>query len=165
MEKRHSLIHNEARHRYEFQLDRGVAYVEYEPAANGRYRLTHTIVPPQFEGQGIGRELVESTLEALRAQGVRLIPDCTFIITYIQSPPAGEPRPGSWGAGNKASWRGAIMEYLFGTAVTGQAACARRRYSALASEIPQCVIFPSRISSAMTSATVSGSTLGSGRCW
>ena len=90
MEKRHSLIHNEERHRYEFRLDGGVAYVEYEPAANGRYRLTHTIVPPQFEGQGIGRELVESTLEALREQGVRIIPECTFIIRYIQRHPEWE---------------------------------------------------------------------------
>ena len=91
MEKRHSLIHNEERHRYEFRLDGGVAYVEYEPAANSRYRLTHTIVPPQFEGQGIGRELVESTLEALREQGVRIIPECTFIIRYIQRHPEWEP--------------------------------------------------------------------------
>ena len=91
MEKRHSLIHNEERHRYEFRLDGGVAYVEYEPAANGHYRLTHTIVPPQFEGQGIGRELVESTLEALREQGVRIIPECTFIIRYIQRHPEWEP--------------------------------------------------------------------------
>ena len=90
MEKRHSLIHNEERHRYEFRLDGGVAYVEYEPAANGRYRLTHTIVPPQFEGQGIGRELVESTLEALCEQGVRIIPECTFIIRYIQRHPEWE---------------------------------------------------------------------------
>lgn len=90
MEKRHSLIHNEERHRYEFRLDGGVAYVEYEPAADGLYRLTHTIVPPQFEGQGIGRELVEATLEALRERGARIIPQCSFIIRYIQRHPEWE---------------------------------------------------------------------------
>ena len=91
MEKRHSLIHNEKRHRYEFHLNGGIAYVEYEPAGEGIYRLTHTIVPPAFEGQGIGRELVESTLEALRERGVRIIPECTFIIRYIQRHPEWEP--------------------------------------------------------------------------
>lgn len=90
MEKRYQLIHNAAQNRYEFRLDGGIAYVEYEPAGNGIYRLTHTIVPPEFEGQGIGRELVESTLEALREQGVRIIPQCTFIVRYIQRHPEWE---------------------------------------------------------------------------
>ncbi len=91
MEKRYPLIHNEERHRYEFRLDGGVAYVEYESAGDGTYRLTHTIVPPQFEGQGIGRELVESVLEALRERGARIIPQCSFIVRYIQRHPEWEP--------------------------------------------------------------------------
>ena len=91
MEKRFQLIHHAARNRYEFHLNGGIAYVEYEPAGEGIYRLTHTIVPSAFEGQGIGRELVESTLEALREQGVRIIPECTFIIRYIQRHPEWEP--------------------------------------------------------------------------
>ena len=90
MEKHDSLIHNEPRHRYEFHLDGGVAYVEYESAGDGIYRLTHTIVPPQFEGQGIGRRLVEATLEALRERGARIIPQCSFIIRYMQRHPVWE---------------------------------------------------------------------------
>ncbi len=90
MEKRFQLIHHAARNRYEFHLNGGIAYVEYEPAGEGIYRLTHTIVPPAFEGQGIGRELVESTLEALREQGVRIIPECSFIVRYVQRHPEWE---------------------------------------------------------------------------
>lgn len=86
MEKTHKLIHNAARHRYEFHLDGGVAYVEYEPT-NGALLLTHTIVPPAFEGQGIGRKLVEATLEDLREQGQRIIPQCSFIVRYLQRHP------------------------------------------------------------------------------
>lgn len=90
MEKRYQLIHDAARNRYEFHLNGGIAYVEYEPVGEGIYRLTHTIVPPAFEGQGIGRELVESTLEALREQGVRIIPQCSFIVRYVQRHPEWE---------------------------------------------------------------------------
>lgn len=89
MEKRYSLIHNTARRRYEFHLDGGVAYVEYEPSATeGVWLLTHTIVPSAFEGQGIARELVEATLEAFRERGERIIPDCSYIIRYLQRNPA-----------------------------------------------------------------------------
>lgn len=90
MEKRYQLIHDAARNRYEFHLNGGIAYVEYEPAGEGIYRLTHTIVPSAFEGQGIGRELVESTLEALRERDVRIIPQCSFIVRYIQRHPEWE---------------------------------------------------------------------------
>ena len=47
-------------------------------------------MPSAFEGQGIGRELVESTLEALRERDVRIIPECSFIVRYIQRHPEWE---------------------------------------------------------------------------
>ena len=89
MEKRYQLIHNAERNRYEFRLDGGIAYVEYERGPEG-FLLTHTIVPPQFEGQGIGRELVGATLEAFRERGERIIPQCSFIVRYIQRHPEWE---------------------------------------------------------------------------
>lgn len=88
MEIHTPLIHNTALHRYEFQLDGGVAYVEYEPSATeGVWRLTHTVVPPQFEGQGIARKLVEATLGDFRERGERIIPECTYIVRYLQRHP------------------------------------------------------------------------------
>lgn len=88
MEKRYSLIHNTARRRYEFHLGGEVAYVEYEPTATrGVWLLTHTIVPAQFEGQGIAGELVEATLEAFRKRGERIIPECLYIVRYLQRHP------------------------------------------------------------------------------
>lgn len=86
MEKRYPLIHNAANHRYEFHLDGGVAYVEYEPEA-GAYRLTHTIVPKAFEGQGIAAQLVAATLEEFRHRDEMVIPDCVYIVRYIERHP------------------------------------------------------------------------------
>lgn len=86
MEKRYPLIHNAAERRYEFRLDGGVAYVEYEPEG-GVYRLTHTIVPKGFEGQGIAAGLVEATLEEFRRRDEMVIPQCSYIIRYIERHP------------------------------------------------------------------------------
>lgn len=86
MKPSHTLINNTAANRYEFHLDGGVAYVEYEPEG-GAYRLTHTIVPKQFEGQGIAAELVAATLEEFRRRDEMVIPDCVYIIRYIERHP------------------------------------------------------------------------------
>lgn len=69
MEKNpHTVTDNTARHRYELELDGDVAILEYEEQPGCRI-LTHTIVPPRFEGQGIGRELVEAALQDIRDRG------------------------------------------------------------------------------------------------
>ena len=65
MEKRHTLTDNTALRRYEFDLGGDKAVIEYILGPGYRI-LTHTEVPPKFEGQGIGRELVAAALEDLR---------------------------------------------------------------------------------------------------
>ena len=39
----------------------------------------HTGVPDVFRGQGIGRALVIRMIEDARAQGVKIIPRCTYV--------------------------------------------------------------------------------------
>lgn len=77
---------------------------------------------------------------------------------------ATSPTPSSSSAGKRDSTPRAIMEYRFCTAVTGQTACARRRYASSASEMPQRATFPSRMRSATVPATSSVGTAGSMRC-
>lgn len=87
MEKNpHTVTDNTARHRYELELDGDVAILEYEEQPGCRI-LTHTIVPPRFEGQGIGRELVETALQDIRDRGLRFRPLCSFIIRYVERHP------------------------------------------------------------------------------
>ena len=91
MEKRYQLIHNPSRSRYEFDLGGGAhAFIDYEPTSRG-FRLTHTEVPPAFEGQGIARELVEATLEEFRRRGERIIPECSYIVHFIRRNPEWQP--------------------------------------------------------------------------
>ena len=62
MERKHTLIDNAAEKRYELDLGDGMALAEYV-LGHGLIVLTHTEVPPKYEGRGIGTELVQGVLE------------------------------------------------------------------------------------------------------
>ena len=49
--------------------------------------LVHTEVDPQFEGQGVGAQLVQHALDDLRARGRRVIPLCPFVVAYLRRHP------------------------------------------------------------------------------
>ena len=89
MEKRHTLTDNTALRRYEFDLGGDKAVIEYILGPGYRI-LTHTEVPPKFEGQGIGRELVAAALEDLRDKRLQVIPQCSFVEQYIDRHPQWE---------------------------------------------------------------------------
>lgn len=85
MEKRHTLTDNTALRRYEFDLGGDKAVIEYILGPGYRI-LTHTEVPPKFEGQGIGRELVAAALEDLRDKKLQV----SFVAQYIDRHPQWE---------------------------------------------------------------------------
>lgn len=86
MEKKHALVHNAAERRYEFDLGDDMALIEYVQG-NGVIVLTHTEVPPQYEGQGIGSELVKAVLEDIRKKELQVVPQCPFVAAYIRRHP------------------------------------------------------------------------------
>lgn len=86
MEKKHELIDNTAKKRYEFDLGDDLAIIEYIKT-QGFIVLTHTEVPVKYEGQGVGSELVRAVLEDLRAKQLPVIPQCPFIAQYIYRHP------------------------------------------------------------------------------
>ncbi len=87
MEKKHTVIHNTAEKRYELDLGEGdMALIEYV-TGEGLVVLTHTEVPPRYEGQGIGKELVRAALEDIRRKGLQVVPQCPFVGAYIRRHP------------------------------------------------------------------------------
>ena len=56
------MVDNAAEKRYELDLGDGMALAEYV-LGHGLIVLTHTEVPPKYEGRGIGKELVQGVLE------------------------------------------------------------------------------------------------------
>ena len=63
MEADYKLIDNEERHQYEFHVDKYTPKIEYIKSTNGEIYLTHTEVPTQLGGKGIGSQLVEKALK------------------------------------------------------------------------------------------------------
>jgi len=88
-ETRHApeeVVHNEAQSRFESRVDGKIALLDYR--RNGKdLALTHTEVPREFEGRGIGSSLVREALEFARANSLAVVPLCPFVAWYIEQNP------------------------------------------------------------------------------
>ena len=77
------IVMNEQTHRFEAHLDGETAFAEYV-LHNGAIVLPHTVVPPAFEGRGVGSALAKAALGYAREHGLKVKPLCPFIAGYIQ---------------------------------------------------------------------------------
>ena len=77
---------NPAMGRFEMASDGAVAFVAYEREGD-RIVLTHTEVPEALSRQGVGSKLVGGVLDAIRAEGATVIPECEFVASFIQRHP------------------------------------------------------------------------------
>lgn len=82
----YQLVNNESEKQFEFHLDDHVPRIEYIKTKNEIY-LTHTEVPRQLEGQGVGFALVKKVLEEIETYNVSLIPLCPFVAVYMKRHP------------------------------------------------------------------------------
>lgn len=53
----------------------------------GRYFFVHTEIEADFEGGGLGRELVRYALDDVRAKGASVVPICPFVRGYTKRHP------------------------------------------------------------------------------
>ena len=88
------VVHNPDAKRFEIRLGDELAMVEYLQNKKNII-FTHTEVPVQYEGQGIGKILAEYVLNYAREQGYKVQPLCPFIKAYVQRHP--EYQDISWG--------------------------------------------------------------------
>ena len=47
----------------------------------------HTLVPPELGGRGIAARLVDRLIADARADGVRIVPDCSYVAAAFQRHP------------------------------------------------------------------------------
>lgn len=75
---------NREKGRFEILLPNGaVAFAEYKRLSHA-ILFPHTVVPPAHEGQGLGSRLVRAALDAARADGLKVMPQCTFFASYMK---------------------------------------------------------------------------------
>ena len=78
--------HNEMAHRYELDTPHGRAIAAYRDQGDSRI-FTHTEVPPQDEGNGLGAQLVREALDDTRAHGLKIVPACSFVEDFVRRHP------------------------------------------------------------------------------
>ena len=63
--------------------DGSLAIAEYR-LIKGRIMFTHTEVPSEHEGQGIGTALIRHGLDYARGHDLKVIPICPFFAAYMK---------------------------------------------------------------------------------
>ena len=76
--------------RFELDVDGQTAVLQYMDRDGALY-LTHTEVPPELEGRGIGSRMVKHALEQAKSRGLKVAPWCPFVRAYIQRHPEYQP--------------------------------------------------------------------------
>ena len=72
-----------ANNRFELEVNNHIAFVEFDKIEPNILDLVHTEVPESLSGQGVGSALVEGALNYCRENGLKVIPTCPFIKSYI----------------------------------------------------------------------------------
>ena len=81
-----SITHDAEHTRFTTETPFGEAALEYMRDRN-RMIFTHTGVPPEAEGQGIGAALARAGLDYARSEGLTIRPMCPFVATFVQRHP------------------------------------------------------------------------------
>ncbi|MCW2830078.1 MAG: family N-acetyltransferase [Aeromicrobium sp.] len=82
-----SVRDNATASRFEITIDDELAgFVDYRKHGD-EYALPHTRVFPQFEGRGVGGDLIIGTLTEIAARGGTVLPYCPFVPKVIRDHP------------------------------------------------------------------------------
>ena len=74
---------NPERHRFELEIDDHLARAAYRRQGN-IITFTHTEVPSELGGKGVGSALAKGALDLVRAAGLRVVAECPFIAAFIR---------------------------------------------------------------------------------
>jgi hypothetical protein len=77
---------NKSQRRFELDVEGGLAFANYR-LTPGAVIVTHTETPPALRGRGIASELVKGALDIIRADGLKAVAGCGFVVDYLQKHP------------------------------------------------------------------------------
>jgi uncharacterized protein len=80
------VVNNPSQHRYELAVQGKVAFANYR-VTPGIVIITHTETPRELRGRGIASELVKGALEIIRADGLKVVAGCGFVVDYLRKHP------------------------------------------------------------------------------
>jgi predicted GNAT family acetyltransferase len=79
-------VRDKARSRFELDVEGGVAFANYR-LASSTVIITHTETPRALRGRGIASDLVQGALQLIRADGLKVVAGCGFVVDYLQKHP------------------------------------------------------------------------------
>lgn len=77
-----SISHDEQAKRFETTIDGQTGYISYQDQGDTLV-YDHTIVPQALGGKGVGSALVKHALNYARDNHKKVVPQCSFIASYI----------------------------------------------------------------------------------
>ncbi len=77
---------NKAQSRFELDVGGALAFANYR-LAPGKVIITHTETPRALRGRGIASTLVKGALELIRADGLKVVAGCSFVMDYLDRHP------------------------------------------------------------------------------
>ncbi|MFO1117464.1 MAG: GNAT family N-acetyltransferase [Beijerinckiaceae bacterium] len=80
------VVDNKAHNRFELEADGETAIAEYR-IADGAIYFTHTETPYRLQGRGIASRLVRGAVEQARAQGLKVVPRCSYVADWLKKHP------------------------------------------------------------------------------
>ena len=80
------VVHDADAQRFRAGEGEGAAVLQYR-LTPGRITFLHTLVPEVLRGQGIAQKLAHAGLEHARAEGLRVVPICPFVQSYVKKHP------------------------------------------------------------------------------
>ena len=78
--------HDPQASRFSVPLGDDSAVAEYERRGD-TITFTHTIVPSEHEGQGIGGRLARAAMDHARRERLQVVPQCPFIAAWVKRHP------------------------------------------------------------------------------
>lgn len=76
--------HDIAAQRYEVDLGDGhIAWISYSHRSEDVIALDYSEVPTALRGKGFGAAMMENALQAIEAEGKRVVPVCGYTKRYI----------------------------------------------------------------------------------
>jgi len=80
------IVHNELAHRFEVALPGGLGHTDYRRVGNALH-MVHTEVPEPGQNRGVAASLVAAALDYARANGLRIVPICSYVRAYMRKRP------------------------------------------------------------------------------
>jgi predicted GNAT family acetyltransferase len=77
---------NEKENTFETWIDGHLCKLDYMQDGNNLV-ITHVGVYPEYRGQGIAGKIMEAALEYARENSLRVIPMCSYAVSYIRNNP------------------------------------------------------------------------------